>query len=202
MENSPQQEVPELFRQALAHLRGGRPEAARILLIHYVRNNPNSEAGWYLLSLAVTAPREQMDCLRQVLRLNRRHPEALERLRRLTEPVEPAPTIAEPEVPAGEAVAPAPASAETPRLQESADQVADINIADSLKATSSSEPAQIPTPELEAPLAPPGSTTAVPAGEAVAPAPASAEIPPIQESTDRAADLDDVDGHARHAHRR
>ncbi len=105
MDNSQESELPEPIRQALIQLRAGASEAARTTLIPYIRNNPNSEQGWYLLSQAVASTREQADCLRQVLRLNPNHPEAQARLQRLLEEQPPASS-------------PAPAESSEPRAAE------------------------------------------------------------------------------------
>ena len=63
-------ELPEELRKANRHLWAGETDQARSLLMGYVRQNPNSEEGWYLLSQAMSEPKTQLDCLKQVLRIN------------------------------------------------------------------------------------------------------------------------------------
>jgi hypothetical protein len=78
------QPLPDRLRQALEHIRAGRTQAAQSLLIEFVKTSPNSEQGWFLLSLALTDPKQQVDCLERVLRLNPANAEARARLTRLT----------------------------------------------------------------------------------------------------------------------
>ena len=80
---------PEALRQAIEHLRAGRAEAARPLLIDYVRANPNSDQGWYFLSLAVADPKQQIECLQRALKINPANEQARARFIKLTQPPPP-----------------------------------------------------------------------------------------------------------------
>ena len=64
--------------QAAEHLQAGRIEQARTILIAFVRQNPNSEKGWFLLSRTLTDPKQQTDCLQRVLAINPNNAEALD----------------------------------------------------------------------------------------------------------------------------
>jgi hypothetical protein len=75
--------VPDPLRQADDLIRSGKPSAAQAILVEYVRQNPASEQGWLLLSLTMTDPQKQIDCLRMVLRINPDHPIASSRLSQL-----------------------------------------------------------------------------------------------------------------------
>ena len=55
------------------------PKAQR-LLVEYIKQNPNSEQAWYVLSTAVDDPRKQIECLQRVLRINPTNTEAQSRL--------------------------------------------------------------------------------------------------------------------------
>ena len=85
--NSPS---PDQLAQAKALLRDNQAEAARAALAAFVRQNPNSEEAWLLLSQAMEAPRQQADCLRQALRINPANQAARQRLEQL-EGIKPAP---------------------------------------------------------------------------------------------------------------
>jgi hypothetical protein len=150
MENSPEQELPELVRQVQTHLRDGKPEAARTLLIQYVRKNPNSELGWDLLSQVVTAPREQADCLRQVLRLNPHNQEAQARLKRLLAQA-PAPNRAAPPRAPAPAEVSQPSPSETP---EAPSAPAPVAPPPAIVPTDQAEPVPGKTPEPSPPPAP------------------------------------------------
>ena len=80
---------PEGLRQAVEHLRAGRAEAARPLLIDYVRANPNSDQGWYLLSFAVADVKQQTECLQRALKINPANEPARARFVKLTQPPPP-----------------------------------------------------------------------------------------------------------------
>ena len=61
---------PISLQQAKGYLLAGQNEAARALLIDFVRQSPDSEQGWLLLGMAINNPRQQMDCYRRVLQIN------------------------------------------------------------------------------------------------------------------------------------
>lgn len=77
-----QSALPEhfLLQQATELMREKRMQEARPLLMQYLRLNPDSEKGWFLLSYAVAEPERKADCLRRVLELNPTHLRAQERL--------------------------------------------------------------------------------------------------------------------------
>jgi hypothetical protein len=70
--------------QAYAYIKGDNLTAARTLLGKYLRNNPNSERAWLLMSLAVAEPAQQRDCLQRVLLINPFNTAAQTRLAHLT----------------------------------------------------------------------------------------------------------------------
>src|SRR5512143_1582377 len=102
--------IPQTLQRAAAYLKAGKPQLARPLLIEVVKQQPNSEEAWLLLSLAVAEQQQKIDCLQRVLRLNPGNVEAQTRLRQLLSPPEritpsvtpsappvvPAPTVREP----------------------------------------------------------------------------------------------------------
>jgi hypothetical protein len=90
---------PEGLRQAIEHLRAGRAEAARPLLIDYVRANPNSDQGWYFLSLAVADPKQQIECLQRALKINPANEQARARFIKLTQPPPPGASLQPPATP-------------------------------------------------------------------------------------------------------
>ena len=87
---------PNPLLQASEHLQAGRVDQARAGLIEWVRQNPNSEKGWFLLSRVLTDTKQQIDCLQRVLKLNPNNAEARERLTQLTQP--PTPPVPSPKV--------------------------------------------------------------------------------------------------------
>ncbi|CAG0992399.1 Thiol-disulfide oxidoreductase ResA [Anaerolineales bacterium] len=70
-------------------LREGKKQEARTLLVGYVRNNPSSIRGWWMLSFALTDPKQQIDCVERVLRLNPNYSPARARLEKLKRSVQP-----------------------------------------------------------------------------------------------------------------
>jgi len=76
--------VSDKLSQAAALLRARDQEAAQVLLADFIKENPDSEKGWWLLSFAVSDPSQQISCLKRVLRLNPNHTKARERLDLLT----------------------------------------------------------------------------------------------------------------------
>ncbi len=83
------QPSPNELAQAAAHIRAGRNKEAQGLLINFVRQYPGDENGWLLLSLAVNEPKQQIDCLQRVLRINPGNTEARVRLTKLLAPPPP-----------------------------------------------------------------------------------------------------------------
>lgn len=75
--------LPEPLRFAIEHLRAERLEPARQLLIDYLRDNPHSDAAWYLLSFALEDRAKQVECLQRCLRINSNHNRARQRLSQL-----------------------------------------------------------------------------------------------------------------------
>ncbi len=75
--------LPEPLQQAAGFLRANQLTEARALLVRVLRDHPESDQAWYLLSLAVTEPDKQVDCLQRALRLNPNYNAARERLAEL-----------------------------------------------------------------------------------------------------------------------
>jgi len=80
--------VPPTLQRAAAYLQAGQPQLARPLLIEVVKQQPDSEEGWLLLSQAVAEQQQKIDCLQRVLRINPDNREAQSRLRLLLSPPE------------------------------------------------------------------------------------------------------------------
>src|SRR5512143_4236199 len=80
--------IPQALRRAAAYLQAGKPQLARPLLIEAVRQQPDSEESWLLLSQAVTEQQQKIDCLQRVLRINPGNVEAQARLQQLLSPPE------------------------------------------------------------------------------------------------------------------
>jgi hypothetical protein len=80
--------LPQTLQRAAAYLQAGKPQLARPLLIGVVKQQPNSEEAWLLLSQAVPEQRQKIDCLQRVLRINPGNVEAQTRLRLLLSPPE------------------------------------------------------------------------------------------------------------------
>ncbi|HSD83984.1 MAG TPA: hypothetical protein VLG46_09010, partial [Anaerolineae bacterium] len=78
--------LPPALQRAAAYLRAGQPHLARPLLIEVVKQQPRSEEAWLLLSEAVVEPRQKIDCLQRVLRLNPGNVAAQVKLRQLLAP--------------------------------------------------------------------------------------------------------------------
>ncbi len=73
-------QIPPEIQKALDHMQAGNAELARPILSGYLRERPDSEQAWYLLSLAVFDSGQRLDCLRQVLRINPNHAKAKQRI--------------------------------------------------------------------------------------------------------------------------
>ena len=162
---------PELLREAEEYLRAGRPDAARTLLVAYLKARPNSEQAWLLLSSVVSDPRQKMDCLQRVLKINPRNVEAQTRLDQLVtpprpaRPVRPSPTVTP-------APAPPSASTPTPAADPSTSALADA-LAKTLAETTlpQKQPFRKPEPEV---IQPPTISQPTPAAPAATAAPADA----------------------------
>ena len=59
----------EILSQAADLLRARKLDEARSLLAGFLRENPNSDAGWWLMSFAVTDRDQKIGCLERVLKL-------------------------------------------------------------------------------------------------------------------------------------
>lgn len=90
------QSANDVLRRAQAYLQNGQPQAARPVLVEYVRQFPASEEGWLLLSQAVIEQKQKIDCLQRVLRINPANAEAQARLRRLLAPPDEPPPMMPP----------------------------------------------------------------------------------------------------------
>ena len=75
----------DVLRQANEYIQSGRSHLAQPLLIAFVRQNPTSDQGWYLLSFSVPDPQQQFDCLQRALKLNPSNANARMRLAQLSE---------------------------------------------------------------------------------------------------------------------
>ncbi|HQE91511.1 MAG TPA: hypothetical protein PLH19_00610 [Anaerolineae bacterium] len=64
--------------QAIENVRSGFYDDARRSLLQLVRQNPHDELAWLWLAQALDDPQRQLDCLRQVLRINPNNRDALE----------------------------------------------------------------------------------------------------------------------------
>jgi hypothetical protein len=86
-------ETPEALEHATQLVKTGRLEDAKTSLLQYLRNNPNSEQAWLLMSYTVSDTAQQKDCLERVLRINPENAMARSKLTILSNPV-PAPATA------------------------------------------------------------------------------------------------------------
>ncbi len=109
---------PPTLQQAAEHLQAGRTAAARTLLAGYVRRRPDDIAAWLMLSQAVESAQQQADCLRQVLRLDPRHPAAQHLLAQMHAP--PSQTNASPTQAAPRPAAPPQSPNKSAPAEESA----------------------------------------------------------------------------------
>jgi hypothetical protein len=73
------------LRKAAAYISAGKIDAAHTLLSEYLRDFPDSDLAWLLLSYTIEDPRKQMASVSRALRLNPENRKAKERLDRLTE---------------------------------------------------------------------------------------------------------------------
>lgn len=106
----------DALRQAEDYIRAGRIDIARSVLINYIKVNPNSEQAWLLLSAAVTDPKQKIDCLQRVLKINPANTRAQRELPKLLRPPtdELKPTPTPPSTPAFKTLFEAPVAPPTP----------------------------------------------------------------------------------------
>jgi hypothetical protein len=76
----------QLFEKAVEHMRAKRPDEAFPLLVKFLKANPESEEGWYLLSYAVQSRAKKIESVQRVLKINPDNEHARARLKRLTAP--------------------------------------------------------------------------------------------------------------------
>ncbi len=74
----------QLFEKAVELMRAKRPQEAFPLLVKYLKANPDSEEGWYLLSYAVQSHSKKVESVQRVLKINPDNQHARARLKRLT----------------------------------------------------------------------------------------------------------------------
>ena len=87
------EEQENVIQRAEGLLQAGKVLEARSLLVEYIQQNPVSAAGWWLLSLAVTEPKQQMDCLEWVLTYDPNYSPARVRLEKLKQDLAPKPSL-------------------------------------------------------------------------------------------------------------
>jgi hypothetical protein len=71
------------IRQAADLIRVGRREEARPILARFLQTHPDSVDAWMLMSMSISDRQRQIDCLRQVLRIQPDHSLAQSRLTKL-----------------------------------------------------------------------------------------------------------------------
>jgi peroxiredoxin len=86
--------MPESLSQATELLRAGNKDEARRLLIPFLKENPNSARGWWMLSYAVDEPAQKIDSLKRVLMLAPNHRKAEARLAELAGEANPVSAVA------------------------------------------------------------------------------------------------------------
>ncbi|MBE0670187.1 MAG: alpha/beta fold hydrolase [Anaerolineales bacterium] len=80
----------ELLQAGLSAFKSGDKKKAASILSQLVKEYPNSERGWYLLGMSVSAAEQRQYCFRQVLKINPNNPDAKKQLA-LHSPLPPAP---------------------------------------------------------------------------------------------------------------
>jgi hypothetical protein len=78
------QRTADRLKRALAQLKSGNPQDARSILVDILKDDPEVEQAWYMLSFAVPSPERQVYSLRQALKINPYYDKARERLEKLT----------------------------------------------------------------------------------------------------------------------
>lgn len=76
--------LPENLKNAAELIKAGQIKEARAILAIYVRQHPDSDDAWFLLSYVAPQKDLQVDCLMRTLSLNPEHGEARARLNKLT----------------------------------------------------------------------------------------------------------------------
>jgi len=74
---------PDPIRQAADLIRIGRREEARPILARHLQTHPDSADAWMLMSMCISDRQRQIECLRQVLRLQPENSLAQSRLKKL-----------------------------------------------------------------------------------------------------------------------
>jgi peroxiredoxin len=105
----------DLLRYAESLLREGDRRAARPVLLDFVQQYPRSARGWWMLSLAVTDQRQQIDCMERVLDIDPGYAPARARLEKLQQKLLPPPAARRP-LPSAPS-APRPAARRAPSRQ-------------------------------------------------------------------------------------
>jgi peroxiredoxin len=80
------EQLPKELSRAMDLLRAKRLQEARPLLHTFLRQNPDSDTGWFLLSFAVAERQQQIECLQRALSINPKHTHAIDRMARLAPP--------------------------------------------------------------------------------------------------------------------
>jgi len=78
------QSTIEVLSQAKELLRAGQKQEARNLLDKYLKQNPQSEQGWWVMSFAVDNPDQQIQCLKKILQINPDREKVRKKLEELT----------------------------------------------------------------------------------------------------------------------
>jgi len=85
-----------LIQEAIGHLNARRNKDAIPVLAQYLRINPNSEQGWFLMSYAISERDKKIFSLEKVLEINPENHQAQERLAKLrASQSQPDPTLAD-----------------------------------------------------------------------------------------------------------
>ena len=87
-------ELPSNLRESARLITQGDLTTARTVLAAYLKENPTSDDGWLLLSLAIEDPKRQVQCLEKALVLNPDNQRARQRLATLKQPKSPQPISA------------------------------------------------------------------------------------------------------------
>jgi hypothetical protein len=78
------QNIIKSLREALSLLKSGDAKSARSLLVDVLKNDPDNDQAWYMLSFAVPNQERQIYALNQVLRINPWHEKALTRFEKIS----------------------------------------------------------------------------------------------------------------------
>jgi hypothetical protein len=83
------QEIVNSLRQAANDIKEGKLKTARATLVELLRDNPEVDQAWYMLSFTVPVLERQVYALEQALKVNPQNDKALARLRKLKGEKEP-----------------------------------------------------------------------------------------------------------------